>query len=193
MKAQVEAFLEHLLLNDNASVNTVRAYESDLAQFLVFLASAAGRRRADLRTEDVSHHNIRAFLAELTRRGNSRGSAARKLAAIRAFARYLRREGVMEGDPAALVGTPKREQRLPAHLIFAQPGQRLVHQRLVDRFCGKAEVRRAAMIAVAAQAQRLQQRPLHLAGEGGFVEIEPRQFHAERRRDGALVRSALRR
>ena len=34
-------------------------------------------------------------------------SSARKLAAIRAFGRYLRREGVIEGDPAALVGTPR--------------------------------------------------------------------------------------
>ena len=31
----------------------------------------------------------------------------------RTFARYLRREGVLDDDPAALVGTPKREQRLP--------------------------------------------------------------------------------
>ena len=125
MKEQVEAFLEHLLLNDNASVNTVRAYESDLAQFLVFLASAAGRRRGDLQPADLSHQNIRAFLGDLTRRGNSRSSAARKLAAIRAFARYLRREGVMDGDPAALVGTPKREQRLPAHLGEAEMAQLL--------------------------------------------------------------------
>jgi integrase/recombinase XerC len=28
----------------------------------------------------------------------------------------MRREGVLDDDPSALVGTPKREQRLPAHL-----------------------------------------------------------------------------
>jgi len=73
-------------------------------------------RRADLAVEAFDHLNIRAFLSELHKRGNSRASAARKLAAVRGFGRYLRREGVLEGDPAALVGTPKREQRLPAHL-----------------------------------------------------------------------------
>ena len=120
MKEQLEAFLEHLALNENASDHTVRAYESDLSQFLTFLAQHTGRKRMDLVADDFSHLNIRAFLGDLQKRGNSRSSAARKLAALRTFARYLRREGILEGDPASLVGTPKREQRLPAHLGEAE-------------------------------------------------------------------------
>ena len=120
MKEEVESFLEHLALNENASDHTVRAYESDLSQFLTFLAQLTGRKRMELTTGDFSHLNIRAFLGELQKRGNSRSSAARKLAALRTFARYLRREGILEGDPASLVGTPKREQRLPAHLGEAE-------------------------------------------------------------------------
>ena len=120
MKAALADFLEHLRLNENASTHTVRAYDSDLSQFLTFLAGRAGRTRAELTTADFDHLNIRGFLADLHRRGNSRSSAARKLAAIRTFGRYLRREGILDGDPAALVGTPKREQRLPAHLGEAE-------------------------------------------------------------------------
>ena len=120
MKERLERFLEHLRLNENASPNTVRAYESDLAQFLSFLAAHVGRRRTELSASDFDHLHIRAFLGDLHKRGNSRSSAARKLAAIRTFGRYLRREGEIEGDPAALVGTPKREQRLPAHLGEAE-------------------------------------------------------------------------
>jgi integrase/recombinase XerC len=116
MKEQLEAFLEHLALNENASDHTVRAYESDLSQFLGFLGQQLNRRRGDLTPQDIDRGQIRAFLGELHGRGNSRSSAARKLAAIRAFGRFLRREGILEDDPAALVGTPKREQRLPAHL-----------------------------------------------------------------------------
>ncbi len=120
MREHVAAFLEHLALNEGASGHTVRAYESDLAQFLSFLSGHVGRRRPDLRLADFDHLHIRAFLGDLHKRGNSRASAARKLAAIRAFGRYLRREGLIEGDPASLVGTPKREQRLPAHLGEAE-------------------------------------------------------------------------
>ncbi len=120
MITELGEFLEHLRLNENASGNTIRAYDSDLSQFVVFLAAKLGRRRADLTPDDFTHINIREFLGDLHKRGNTRSSAARKLAAIRTFGRYLRREGVLDGDPAALVGTPKREERLPAHLGEAE-------------------------------------------------------------------------
>jgi integrase/recombinase XerC len=116
VREHLKAFLEHLRLNENASAHTVRAYESDLSQYLVFLASHLGRRVSELGPADLDHLNARAFLSDQHKRGNSKASAARKLSAIRAFGRYLRREGVLEGDPAALVGTPKREQRIPNHL-----------------------------------------------------------------------------
>jgi integrase/recombinase XerC len=120
MQEQLAEFLEHLLLNENASAHTVRAYESDLAQFVTFVARQNGRKRMDLSPDDFTHLNIRAFLGDLQKRSISRSSAARKLAAIRTFSRYMRREGVLDDDPSALVGTPKREQRLPAHLGEAE-------------------------------------------------------------------------
>jgi integrase/recombinase XerC len=120
MKDRISEFLEHLLLNENASAHTVRAYESDLSQFVTFVAQHAGRKRIDLQAAELTLLNIRAFLGDLQKRGISRSSAARKLAAIRTFARYLRREGVLDGDPSSLVGTPKREERLPAHLGEAE-------------------------------------------------------------------------
>ena len=116
VREHLKAFLEHLRLNENASAHTVRAYDSDLSQFLVFLASHLDRRVGDLAPADLDHLNARAFLGDLHKRGNSKASAARKLSAIRAFGRYLRREGLIEGDPAAMVGTPRREQRIPSHL-----------------------------------------------------------------------------
>ena len=120
MKEQLDSFLEYLALNDNASAHTVRAYESDLSQFLTFLAGAVGKRRADLTPDDFVHSHIRAFLADLHKRGNSRSSAARKLAAVRAFGKHLRHEGEISGDPAALVGTPRQDHHLPAHLGEAE-------------------------------------------------------------------------
>jgi integrase/recombinase XerC len=116
MKDHLKKFLQHLRFNENASAHTVRAYDSDLSQYLTFLGAHLSRPIPDLAARDLDHVNARAFLADLTRRGNSKASAARKLSAIRAFGRYLRREGVLDGDPAALVGTPRREQRIPAHM-----------------------------------------------------------------------------
>ena len=81
MQDALSEFLEHLRLNENASAHTVRAYESDLSQFLAFVAAEGGRRRAALTPDDFTHLSIRAFLGDLHKRGNSRASAARKLAA----------------------------------------------------------------------------------------------------------------
>ena len=116
VREHLKAFLEHLRLNENASAHTVRAYDSDLTQYLGFLASHTGCRVSDLRPSHLDHLGARAWLGDLNKRGNTKSSAARKLSAIRAFGRYLRREGILEGDPAALVGTPRREQRIPNHL-----------------------------------------------------------------------------
>ena len=120
MRDHLKAFLEHLKLNENASSHTVRAYESDLTQYLAFLATHVSRRVSELTPAHLDHLGARAFIGDLNKRGNSKASAARKLSAIRAFGRYLRREGILEGDPAALVGTPKREQRIPNHLAVAE-------------------------------------------------------------------------
>src|SRR5262245_30927091 len=116
MLSDLKAFLQFLRLNRNASVHTVRAYESDLSQFLAHTAQTAGVKRAELTPAQLDRAAIRGFMAELHRLGQARASAARKLAAIRTFLRYLRREEKIDNDPGALVPTPKRDIRMPAHL-----------------------------------------------------------------------------
>jgi len=101
-------------LNRNASAHTAAAYESDISQFLDFAAQHLERPR--LEPGDLGLGTIRAFMAELYRQGHARTSVARKLSALRAFGRYLKREGLIETDPAALAASPKRERKVPAHL-----------------------------------------------------------------------------
>ena len=55
-------------------------------------------------------------MAQLYRQRHARGSVARKLSALRAFGLFLRREGWIDSDPATLAVSPKREQKVPAHL-----------------------------------------------------------------------------
>ncbi|MEO5822296.1 MAG: tyrosine recombinase XerC [Vicinamibacteraceae bacterium] len=116
LKGQLKGFLEFLALNRAVSPHTVRAYESDLSQFLAHVAAGSGRKRADLGPEDVTLASLRGFLAELHARGIARASVARKISAVRTFSRYLRREGLIEGDPTTLVTAPRIERRIPKHL-----------------------------------------------------------------------------
>jgi integrase/recombinase XerC len=120
MTAHLKAFLQHLALNRNASAHTVRAYDSDLSQFIAHAAAAAGVKVRDLVPTQLDRLALRGFLADLHKRGQSRATAARKLAAARTFLRYLRREDLIQDDPGALVATPKRDIRMPAHLSEAE-------------------------------------------------------------------------
>lgn len=116
MTEHLHEFLKYLSLNRNVSPHTVRAYDSDLRQFLTFLSQDRAKPPSSLRPVDLDVDAVRGYLAMLYRVGRSRASAARKLAALRAFGRYLRREDVTVDEPAALVATPKQRQTIPAHL-----------------------------------------------------------------------------
>lgn len=114
--AHLKAFLEYLRLNRQASPHTVIAYEGDISQFLDHVATRSAVPCAQVSLAQLDQPAIRSFLGELYREGRSRSTAARKLASIRAFMRYLRREGLIESDPGSLVATPKQEEPIPAHL-----------------------------------------------------------------------------
>ena len=183
MKDQLADFLDHLRLNENASAHTVRAYESDLSQFVSFVAAHLARRRSDLLATDFNHLHIRAFLGDLHKRGNSRSSAARKLAAIRTFGRYLRREGAIEGDPAALVGTPRREQRLPAHLAEAEMSRLLDmpdqttplgrRDRAIMELFYASGLRLSELVGLGLEDVNLSSRVVRVLGKGGKERIVP--------------------
>ena len=117
MKKQLREFLEYLRLNRNASA----AHRPPPTTATSRSSSRSPRSCASMPVEalEPSHLDlgaIRAFMADLHRQGHARTSVARKLSALRAFSRYLRREGWIENDPAALAVGPKREQKIPAHL-----------------------------------------------------------------------------
>ncbi|HSG01179.1 MAG TPA: tyrosine recombinase XerC [Vicinamibacterales bacterium] len=116
MKAHIKAFLEFLRYNRNVSPHTRTAYDGDLSQFLEHLAGRHGVKPSEVGLAAFDAEGARGFLGELHARGNSRASAARRLAALRTFARYLLREGLLPDDPTALLVSPRREQTLPAHL-----------------------------------------------------------------------------
>jgi integrase/recombinase XerC len=113
MRTAIDRFLLHLDRERNASPHTIRAYGEDLAQFADHLRGQVGR---EPRPEDADHLAIRGFLAALHAGGLRRVSAARKLASLRTFFRYLCREGVLQKNPAAVILSPRLERRIPSHL-----------------------------------------------------------------------------
>ena len=116
MKEAIKSFLAFLQYNRNVSPHTLRAYDTDVTQFLEHVAERDGVKPSEVRVESFDTDAVRAFMAALHARGNRRASTSRRLAALRTFARYLVREELLPEDPTALVGAPRKEQTLPAHL-----------------------------------------------------------------------------
>ena len=119
LSESAESFLTDLEERRGASKHTVRSYRSDLAHFVAFVeatfaepGAAAGPPTAD----SVGIGLLRSYLASLYERGLARTTAARKLAALRAFYRYLGQIGAVARDPAQALRTPRTPQRIPQRL-----------------------------------------------------------------------------
>jgi integrase/recombinase XerC len=112
----VEAFLAHLEFERRLSPMTCKSYGSDLRDFLAFLsdgAAPAKPREADLLA-------LRSYLLRLAEAARSRATVARRIAALRAFYRHLKRAGKIERDPTLALRSPRRGRRLPRFLDEAQ-------------------------------------------------------------------------
>jgi len=92
----------------------VGAYEHDLAQFIEFLSRHHSGLSFDI--SDIDHLTIRLFLGDLLEHNVSKRSAARKLACVRSFFRYLHKRQVIKKNPATNVASPRLQKRLPEYL-----------------------------------------------------------------------------
>jgi integrase/recombinase XerC len=81
-----EQFLTMLQNERNASEHTVRAYRREVLDFAAYLRESLG---AHAKIAAVEHLHIRAYLGQLYERGLTKASAARALAAIRSWFRWL--------------------------------------------------------------------------------------------------------
>jgi len=103
-------FLNYLKYEKGSSGNTVSNYETDIEQFYEYMR---GPEKRPVAIENISHTDIRGFIAHLSRLGLKKSSTQRKLASIRSFYKYLYREGIVEKNPAKLVASPKQDKPQP--------------------------------------------------------------------------------
>jgi len=105
-----DGFLAMLANERGASEHTVRAYAREVRNFAAYLRETLGD---GVRVSKVEHLHIRAYLGLLYERGLTKASAARALAAVRSWFKWLAKEGKVAQNPALLVSTPKLPKHLP--------------------------------------------------------------------------------
>lgn len=116
----VDSFIEMLLTERGAALNTRQAYWRDLADYSVWLRDEQGKE-----VEKATTSDIKAYLKELAQRSHTKGAKsgnianrtiARRLSALRQFYRFMISENVINDDPTATIESPKQKRTLPKTL-----------------------------------------------------------------------------
>lgn len=108
MTGRMQLFLEYLTVELGLSANTRQAYERDLRLFCKTL----GLKNSDALI-NVSREQITGYMTKLKEKGLAAATIARKLAAIKAFYRFMTAEGYMDANPAEVVEAGTKGIKLP--------------------------------------------------------------------------------
>lgn len=108
MTGRMQLFLEYLTVELGLSANTRQAYERDLRLFCKTL----GFKNSDALV-NVSRAQITGYMTQLKEKGLAAATIARKLAAIKAFYRFMTAEGYMDANPAEVVEAGTKGIKLP--------------------------------------------------------------------------------
>ena len=107
-KTYLKHFLIYLEVEKNFSKHTIRAYNSDILSFLLWLDTT--------QIEETNHTKLKEYLIFIQRFNYTKTTLARKIAAIRTFYRFLYREKIIDVNPANSVHAPKKNKSLPKFL-----------------------------------------------------------------------------
>ena len=100
---ELENFIAQLSARGLSS-NTLKAYRSDIADYLEFLKD----KKLELNIDSV-----RDWLFRISEAGGSKTTLARKSSSIRAFTAALFEKGLIEADPGLRLRSPKLDRSLP--------------------------------------------------------------------------------
>jgi len=117
-------FIRHLASEKRHSPRTCESYQRDLLRLAGWLSQSGLTA-----WQRVSNHDLRRYVATLSREGLSGRSIARHLSATRRFYQFLLREKLASDNPALDIRAPKSGRRLPRvadvdqlnHLLDGQP------------------------------------------------------------------------
>ena len=108
----LERYLAQMAAERNLSAFTVRNYRTDLRALFDWLDERGTEPLAVTRTA------FRAWIAAMMDAGVAQGSIVRRVSTARSFYRWLRLTGLIDADPLANVGLPKKPRRLPRALTL---------------------------------------------------------------------------
>lgn len=177
MTPQIEAFLEMMAVERDASPHTLAAYGRDLADAETWLKDAGGLMSAP-------QEALEAWFADLSRRGLSAATAARRRASVRQFYRFALGEGWRTDDPSRRLDAPKQGRSLPKTLSRDEIEALLTAAGAADSTAGlrlivlvemayASGLRVSELLALKVEAVRRDPAYLIVRGKGGKERLAP--------------------
>ena len=172
---QIEAFLEMMAVERDASPHTLSAYARDLND--AEDAASGGLMAAD-------ETAIEGWFADLSRRGLSPATQARRRSAVRQFYRFALAEGWRADDPSRRLDAPKQGRPLPKTLTSdeierliaaasAREGAAGVRLICLMELAYASGLRVSELLGLKVQAVRRDPTHLIVRGKGGKERLAP--------------------
>lgn len=172
----IEQFLDACWAEDGLSEHTLTAYRNDLTG-IVRSGFFVSRHSADW------ERTLPALFAKRLRAGAKVSSLLRLISTLRRYAQWLRREGLLDGDPFARLVTPRRPRRLPEVLsesevtaLLAAPDPSTAigaRDRAILEVLYASGIRVSELTSLTLDRVRLQQGLIRVTGKGGKDRLAP--------------------
>lgn len=183
----VRDYLFYLSVERGASPLTVKAYESDLADYLKFLSEQGIRTPGEVTREVVVNYEEDLLNRPLDDEGKryAASTVQRHVSMLKGFHQFLVREGACEQDPTARIPLPKKPQRLPDVLGIDQvedlmdkagtlwEGNTLVRNRAILEVLYGCGLRVSELVNLDLSGVRLSEGWLSVFGKGSKQRIVP--------------------
>ncbi len=112
----IQNFLQYISLEKQYSGNTLKAYQSDIQLFSVFLTNNYDGHNIN----DASAQMIRSWVASLKEEGLNTNSINRKISTLKSFYKYLLKSAYISANPMQKIHMLKKAERLP---VYIEKGQ----------------------------------------------------------------------
>lgn len=170
-------FIRHLASEKRHSPRTCDSYQRDLLRLADWLG-----RSGFVAWQRVTNHDLRRYVATLSREGLSGRSIGRHLSATRRFYQFLLREKLASDNPALDIRAPKSGRRLPRvadvdqlnHLLDGQPDDPLeVRDLCMFELMYSSGLRLAELASLDLDTVDLRSGEVRVMGKGGKERLLP--------------------
>ena len=173
----ISDFLEYIKNVRQYSSHTIRSYCHDLDDYYLF----CNNFDPDKEFIHLDHTSIQSYLQQLSRRGLSAKTLARRLASIKSLYKYLLINDLVEVNIARFVKTPKINQELPHYLSLKEAkdilqlpignDEKALRERLILELFYATGIRISELIKIQMNDIRLEESIIYILGKGSKERI----------------------